>query len=70
MTQQPPAQQNAVGRELLIKLPEILASRFSDGELRDLCFDLGVDYESLAGEGKSAKARELIAYLQRRGRLA
>jgi CHAT domain-containing protein len=69
-TQQPPAQQNAVGRELLIELREILASRFSDGELRDLCFDLGVDYESLAGEGKSAKAREFIAYLQRRGRLA
>lgn len=69
-TQQPPAQQLPVGRERLIELREILVSRFSDGELKDLCFDLGVDYESLAGEGKSAKARELIAYMQRRDRLA
>ena len=69
-TPQPQARQTPPGRERLIELREILASRFSDGELRDLCFDLGVDYESLAGEGKSAKAREFIAYLQRRGRLA
>ncbi len=27
----------------LIQLRQILAERFSDGELRTLCFDLGVD---------------------------
>ena len=51
-------------------LRDILVTHFSDGELRDLCFDLGIDYESLPGEGKSAKARELVAYCQRRDRLA
>ncbi len=50
-------------------LRNILVTYFSDSEVRDLCFDLGIDYESLAGEGKAAKARELVAYCQRRDRL-
>ena len=53
----------------LPQLRDILATYFSDGELRDLCFDLGIDYESLPGEGKASKARELVAYCQRRDRL-
>ncbi|MCP4666470.1 MAG: hypothetical protein GY849_08880, partial [Deltaproteobacteria bacterium] len=32
--------------------------------------ELGVDYDSLPGEGKAAKARELMLYLARRRRLA
>lgn len=51
------------------KLRSILEDRYSLEELRTLSFDLGVDYASLPGEGKSAKARELIAYLRRRNRL-
>jgi hypothetical protein len=47
-------------------LRQILTSRFDAGELRTLCFDLGVDYDSLLGEGKANKARELIAYVERR----
>jgi hypothetical protein len=38
-------------------------------ELRTLCFDLGVDYDSLRGEGKAAKIRELIALLRRNNRV-
>lgn len=38
-------------------------------ELRDLCFDLGIDPDILRGEGFSAKARELLRYVQRRSRL-
>ena len=38
-------------------------------ELRTLCFNLNVDYDSLPGEGKEAKARELVLYMQRRGEL-
>ncbi|MGD9100157.1 MAG: FxSxx-COOH system tetratricopeptide repeat protein, partial [Anaerolineae bacterium] len=34
-------------------------------ELRTLCLDLGVDYDSLRGEGKAHKARELVLYLGR-----
>lgn len=46
---------------------QLLVQYFSDGELRDLCFDLGIDYDSLPGSGKSDKARELVAYAQRHG---
>ncbi len=53
-----------------VELRDFINSRFNDNELRDLCFELGVDYESLPGEGKAAKARELVAYCQRRTRLA
>lgn len=44
----------------------ILSSRFDLEELRTLCFDLGIDYDDLRGEGKTAKARELILRMQRR----
>jgi hypothetical protein len=46
-----------------------LDSSFSPDELRDLCFEMGIDYDALPGEGKSARARELVAYCQRHGRL-
>jgi hypothetical protein len=49
----------------LIKVRQILASRFDENELRTLCFDLGMDYESLPGSGKTDKARELVAYCER-----
>ena len=38
-------------------------------ELRTLCFYLEVDYDNLRGEGKSAKARELIRGLERQNRV-
>jgi hypothetical protein len=56
-------------RKLLIELRRILTTRFSDGELRTLCFDLGIDYAALPGEGKADKARELVAYFERRDRI-
>jgi hypothetical protein len=45
---------------------EALARFFSAGELRTLCFDLGLDYDNLPGEGKEDKAREMVAYFERR----
>jgi tetratricopeptide (TPR) repeat protein len=51
------------------ELRHLLATRLSDGDLRTLCFDLGIDYDDLPGEGKSNKIRELLAYLGRRERL-
>jgi hypothetical protein len=54
----------------LIKLRQILTDHFDDGELRTLCFDLRIDYQSLPGEGKADRARELIAHCQRHGRMA
>lgn len=46
-----------------------LVEKFNLEELKSLCFDLGVDFENLGGTGKSAKARELVLYMQRRGNL-
>jgi hypothetical protein len=51
------------------KLRKILAERFSEDELRTFCFDLNVDYEDLPGEGKAAKARELLALYERHHRV-
>lgn len=39
---------------------------FSLDQLKDLCVDLGLDFESVSGEGKSGKAREMALYLARR----
>ena len=50
-------------------LREILAKRFDAEELKNLCADLDVPFDDLAGEGHAAKARELVAYLDSRDRL-
>lgn len=53
----------------LTLLREILVTRFSVEELRTLCFDLGWEYDGLPGEGKEGRARELVAFLERRNRI-
>lgn len=52
------------------KLRQILIDYFDESELQNLAFDLGVDYENLPGQSKGDKARGLIAFLERRGRLS
>ena len=52
-------------RERLAELRQTLSQRFSEDELRDLVFDLGLDYDNLPGDGKAGKARELVAYCDR-----
>jgi hypothetical protein len=51
------------------KLLAFICDHFDDEELRTLCFDLGVAYDDLPAQGRKNKARELIAHLERRGRL-
>ena len=51
-------------------LRRILIERFNGSELQDLCFELDVNYDTLLGETKADKARELISFLERRERLA
>ncbi len=51
------------------KLRRILDTHFNVGELRDLCFDLDIKYDNLSGDGKKEKARELIEYCERHGRI-
>lgn len=41
---------------------------FSTEGLKTLCFDLRIDYDSLPGDGKEAKSRELLSKLERDGR--
>lgn len=57
-------------RAELTRLRELLTTRFDEGELRTLCFDLGIDYDDLPGAGKADKARELVSYCARHARLA
>jgi formylglycine-generating enzyme required for sulfatase activity len=52
------------------RLRKLLAEKFSQEELRTLCFDLDIDYEDLPGEGHEAKARDLIAHCKRHDRLS
>ena len=54
----------------LTRLRQQINDHFDLEELRTLSFDLGAHYDDLRGEGRANKARELIAYLQRRGRIA
>jgi hypothetical protein len=46
-----------------------LTTLFSVSELQQLCSDLKVDYESIEGDDKGSKARELTAFFERRGDL-
>ncbi|MBP8000426.1 MAG: phosphotransferase [Chloroflexi bacterium] len=45
----------------------ILKQYFNLGELQELCLELGIDYENLAGTSKSDKARELLLHCERHG---
>lgn len=58
------------GEVNLMRLREALDDGYNDSELRDLCFELGIDYEDLPGDGQSAKARELVLYARRRNLMA
>ncbi|MCP4426839.1 MAG: AAA family ATPase, partial [Chloroflexi bacterium] len=52
-----------------VALRHALVNYFDMEELRTLCFDLGVDFDELKGEGKGAKSRDLVAYWQHHGDL-
>lgn len=55
----------------LTDLRQLLIKYFGEGELRDICFDLGVDYELFPSKGqdKRSLARELINDLSRQERI-
>ena len=48
----------------------ILDEYYNLDEFRELCFNLGVDFDNLGGEGKRGKARELLLLIYRQDRLA
>ncbi|MBM4460261.1 MAG: ATP-binding protein [Chloroflexi bacterium] len=49
------------------KLRQKLTDHFNEEELQTLCFDMGLDYDSLEGQGKAGKAREFLAKVERDG---
>lgn len=49
-----------------VRLWEILDEHFTFDELHNLCFALGIDFESLPGDGKKSKAREIVIYCRNR----
>lgn len=53
----------------LDNLRQKISDRFNLEELQNLCQDMGIVYEDLAGAGRAGKVRELIAYCQRHGRI-
>ncbi len=42
---------------------------FNEAEIRDLCFELHVNYEDISGRNRSEKIRELILYFSRQDRI-
>lgn len=48
----------------------LLLDYFNDDDLRNLCFELNIDYDVLPGDGKDAKVRELVQYCERHQRMA
>lgn len=53
-----------------MNLHELIRSSFNEEEVKDLCYELGVDYEDLPALGKAGKVRELIVYCQKNGRIS
>lgn len=50
-------------------LPKLIADRFDLAGIRDLCFDLGFDFDDLGSAGRTGKAHELFGKAERMGRL-
>ena len=53
----------------LSQLRQRLVEHFSQEELQQLCFELGVRFDDLAGQTISAKAQSLLEHLAHRGRV-
>ncbi len=54
----------------MAKLRDQLAEYFNSSELHNLCFDLGIKHERIAGDTIDDKARELVAYCLRHGKFS
>ena len=65
----PAANKIADDPDLRLELREHLDKHFNLSELKSLCFYLGVDEEHLAGAERMGKIENLIAYMERHGRL-
>jgi hypothetical protein len=60
-------------KENLAELRELrrtLIKYFNESELKNLCFDLAIDYETLPGQSKPDRVRELITYVKNREQIS
>ncbi|MCL4267630.1 MAG: hypothetical protein KJ069_30940 [Anaerolineae bacterium] len=53
----------------LIQLRDLMREQFSEDELRDLCFALGIEFDNLGGSSIGVKSWELVLTMRRHGRL-
>ncbi len=54
---------------ILQELRDKMIKSFNESECRNLCFDVGVSYESLPGQTIEDKCRELVLYQKRRNKI-
>lgn len=50
-------------------LTQTIRSRFSLSDINDLCLELDISFEDIAGDTRRDKARELVLFCERHGRL-
>lgn len=62
-------QNTAILKINLANLRELILERFSQGEIIDICWELGIDHEALNFDEKKTLSREIITHLQRRDKL-
>lgn len=55
--------------EMVVMVQHALTGFFDSGELHQLAFELGIDFENLPGNRKEDKAREMVLFVDRRGQL-
>lgn len=53
--------------EKKVQLREQILASFTLAELKSICFDLGIDHEELAYQGKTRFTEEIISYCAKRG---
>ncbi len=51
------------------QLRQLIVAHFDLDEIESICFDLGIDYDSLPGQGKLKKVVELIEHCARSGQI-
>lgn len=52
------------------ELFKLINQHFTAEELKEICFDLGINYEDIRGTSKKDKARELVLYAMKKGLLS
>ena len=52
-----------------VAIRQRISRHFNYDEIKTICFDLDVDYDNLPGSNKDEKARELVVFLDRSGKL-